>query len=308
MRDPAGPRSFGARAGITALNLVLPGLGLLRVGKWQSAVLFLVAPFVLAGSITFGFGHLPITSYVNVLFALVLIAASMAALYIIPAVLTWRGSRLRLPIHWWARWYGLAAIALAVLGLLQVMPPLMHRFYKPYYAPSSSMAPTIAAGDKFVVDMRWRGPLRRGQIVVFTAADGARVSRIAAVAGDRIGMRAGVPVVNGTTVRQQHGETMTLRDAEGQYGAAVLTERLPGETVAHRVLDVGPSIFDEKDEVVVPSGHVFVLGDNRDRSADSRVAPAQSGVGMVPIDAIVGRPMYIHWSSDRAKIGYRFDR
>jgi len=51
-----------------------------------------------------------------------------------------------------------------------------------------------------------------------------------------------------------------------------------------------------------------VLGDNRDSSADSRVPIWLGGVGMVPLSAIMGRPMYIHWSSNRSKIGKRLDR
>jgi signal peptidase I len=292
---------------VTALNLIAPGLGLGRLGKWRIAVPFLVAPFAMIPLVAVGMGHLPITNYERALFAVIVLLCLFAAVYVIPAVVTWRDSRFYSPTHGWSRWYGLATIAIAACALSQLGPRLMHHFYKPFYAPSESMAPTIAKGDKFIADMRWRGPFRRGQIVLFKGPDNVRVSRIVALPGDRLAIRAGVPIVNGdAAVQSPHGRT-TFLGYDGSHSAAMLIERFPGQTSPHRVLDMGPSEFDEMHEVVVPAGHLFVLGDNRDNSADSRVPAELGGVGMVPFGAVVGRPMYIHWSSDHSKIGTRLD-
>ena len=295
------------RAGVTALNLIAPGLGIARLGRWRLAAPFLLAPFVLIALVTLGMGHFPITSYYGALLALLLLLGFLAALYLVPAILTWRGSRFSSPARGWSRWYGLAIVALLVIALSQLAPPLMHRFYKPFYAPSESMAPTIAKGDKFIANMRWRGPFRRGEIVIFKGPYGVRVSRIAAIPEDRIAMRGGVPIINGNAAVQSPDGQTTFAGYDGSHTAAVFTERLPGETSTHLVLDMGPSEFDEMREVVVPADNLFVLGDNRDSSADSRVPPDLGGVGTVPVNSIIGRPMYIHWSSDRSRIGRRLD-
>ncbi|RZM33258.1 MAG: signal peptidase I [Sphingomonas sp.] len=297
-----------ARLGLSALNLILPGLGLLRLGNRRGALLAFVAPFALGALLTLGFGYLPITGYGVAVTALVLIIVLLGAMYIVPIVLTWRRSRLRGPAHWWSRWYALTLIAVVVLGLCARMPLLMHQFYRPFYTPSDGMAPTLGRGDKFVVDMRRREPPGRGDVVVFQATDGVRVNRVAAIAGDRIAMRAGRPIVNGVAVAQHVERKVMVDDFDGQYPATILTERLPGERSSHRLFDIDASPFDDMREVTVPPGHVFVLGDNRDRSADSRVPLEQLGVGMVPTTSIIGRAMYIHWSSNRAKIGDRLDR
>jgi signal peptidase I len=296
------------RCGVTALNLVVPGLGLARLGEWRVAVPFLVAGFALIGLITFGMGHFPITGYDRVVLALLTIVALLAALYVVPAVLTWRHSRFRSAPYGWSRWYVLASIAIAVLTLSHFAAPTMHHFYKPFYAPSESMAPTIGKGDKFIADMRWRVPFKRGEIDIFNDASGFRVDRIAGIPGDLIAMRAGVPVVNGSPAAESRKGATTFVGGDGVQPATLLTERLPGEASVHSVLDTGPYEADEMQQIIVPANHLFVLGDNRDWSADSRVPPEFGGVGMVPYSAIVGRPMYIHWSSDRLKIGTRLDR
>lgn len=233
-----------------------------------------------------------------------LLAASLLAVVVVALVLTWRRSRaIRADTAWWSRWY-----ALAPAGLLAYLAPTyavdaVHRFYKPFYLPTESMTPTLDRDDKIIVDMRGGRRPAVGDIILFDTPNGTYVKRVAAIAGDRIATVAGVPVINGKPTTHVDSGTGSFLGHQGKFLARRLREQLPGERGTHTILDSEQSQFDDTAEQIVPSGHVFVLGDNRDRSADSRVPVQMGGVGMVALTRIVGRPLFVHWSEDRAKIG-----
>ena len=75
-------------------------------------------------------------------------------------------------------------------------------------------------------------------------------------------------------------------------------ETLPGGR-HYEVLDLGPRFMDNTAPVLVPEGHLFLMGDNRDNSEDSRF-PAEPGrgIGLVPMDNLVGRASFMIWSTD----------
>jgi signal peptidase I len=75
-------------------------------------------------------------------------------------------------------------------------------------------------------------------------------------------------------------------------------ETLPGGP-SYTVLDQlndGPA--DDYPETTVPAGHVFLMGDNRDDSLDSRFPTFEGGVGMVPVENLIGRASFTFWSTD----------
>jgi signal peptidase I len=287
-----------------ALNLLAPGLGLLRAGRARLALLLLALPVVATLGSAALFAVAPLATFRWTVLYVAVLGTIVLATVIAAMRLTWRHSALRPAVRpWWSRWYSLLSATVIAVVAGNVAAAACHRSYKPFYIPAESMAPTLALHEKIIADMRFRGPARIGDLVLIDTPTGTYIKRIAALAGNRIAMRNAVPILNGRPAVQTGVGPAMFRTSTGPEPANLLVERFPGDERTHRILDLGPSPIDDMGERIVPVGHVFVLGDNRDRSADSRVPRSQYGVEMVDLNAIVGRPLFIHWSQDRSRIG-----
>jgi signal peptidase I len=182
--------------------------------------------------------------------------------------------------------------------------------FQPFTVPSDSMEPALRAGDYMLVSKfdygfsRHSTPLslpgpggrlfgsapRRGDVVVFKLPRDDRtdyVKRLIGLPGDRVQVRAGVVFVNGLAWRQT--PLGLTRDPDNP--ARIVTqvrETTPGER-AHLILSEDPGRDGEDTGVyIVPPGHYFFMGDNRDNSADSRW-PADVAVGFVPAENLEGK-------------------
>jgi signal peptidase I len=142
--------------------------------------------------------------------------------------------------------------------------------------PSGAMTPTLAIGDHILVSKRGLGPPRPGDVVVFIwPKDRSKdfVKRVVAVEGETIEVRDRQVIVDGVTRDDPHATWTNDGGKTGHWGPTT-----------------------------VPPGHVFVMGDNRDQSYDSRFW------GPLPIADIKGKVAIVYWSWDLASGGIRWDR
>ncbi|ARQ68242.1 signal peptidase I [Streptomyces marincola] len=145
--------------------------------------------------------------------------------------------------------------------------------YQPYTVPTGSMAPSVASGDRVLAERIDGGDVRRGDIVVFRDAawgESLMLKRVVGVGGDTVACCAedGLLTVNGTPVEEPY--------LDEEYAAA-------------------PVRF----EAAVPEGELFLLGDDRTDSLDSRSLLGEAGAGTVPRDAVSGRVEATVWPPDR---------
>ena len=183
-----------------------------------------------------------------------------------------------------------------------------------FYVPSGSMEPTLLIGDELLATKYPYGYStasipsfftlpdsgrifsalpQRGDIVVFRwPGDRSQtwVKRVIGLPGDRIQLRGGEVWINGQAARLQADGIGQAETEDGSpVTAARFIETLPGER-RHPVFKLTANDpLDNMPEVTVPAGHLFVMGDNRDNSADSRVPVTAGGVGLLPVENLVGR-------------------
>jgi signal peptidase I len=289
-------RSLAARIGIAALNLLTPGLGLLRVQKPKAALVFLLAPLAMLGLIVLVFGLSANLGFRTWATLMILAMATLAITYLGSIAMSWRASRNRLPAGpWWSRWYGITGVVVVLWSLNWTLPEVGWHHYRTFYLPAESMAPTLLRNDRLVASMRGPGAPRRGDVVLLDVGDSIYVKRVAALPGDRIGMVDGVVILNGRPVAQRYLRTDHIQPGWQGSRARRLAERFPGEAAPHEIYDTGYSQGDDMAERVVAPGHVFVLGDNRDMSADSRFSREEMGVEQLPIRDIRGRALFYLW-------------
>jgi signal peptidase I len=197
--------------------------------------------------------------------------------------------------------------------------------------PSASMENTIYVGDRFLINKFIFAPgppafflpqrdIRRGDIIVFkypsdtnTSAEVVQyktlfIKRVVGLPGERIEVRGNDVLINGQVLAERQvtttdyhlgddkselkGLSVPPGQPEGPYTVYHLDERIADETGRNSLTGFRHAVGKPYH---IPPGHYFVMGDNRDNSADSRVW------GPVPRELVVGRGLFVIWSYDESQ-------
>ncbi|MDR1488830.1 MAG: signal peptidase I [Holosporales bacterium] len=198
--------------------------------------------------------------------------------------------------------------------------------YQPFKIPSGSMIPTFLVGDFLIVNKFCYGysndsfrigtftfPLpqftkrafshntpKYGEVIVFRNEKDKNlnyIKRVVGLPGDTVQVIDGVVHINQNPVELKQIDDFSMLDKGEYITYKRYIEKLPNgyEHVIIKFFDFGKGNLDNTGPFVVPDGHYFLMGDNRDNSQDSRVMEA---VGFIPFDKIMGKAEAIFFSSN----------
>ena len=254
-------------------SLLTPGLGQLYNGEPYKAIIIylsglLIAAVIISGDFFSSFKGMLISIGVLILF---LIAISVEAIYSAIKIKAIDQKK-------YNRWY--IYFCIIMISTFLVSPSIKYLIpYKGIKMRANSMAPTLLADEYFIVDKNYfkKHSIKKGDLVVFAyPPDPSKdfLKRVIGLPNDKIQIRDKVLFINDepqTEVYIYHADS--------------------------RILPESPVPRDNFGPVVVPPNSVFVLGDNRDNSYDSRFWK------FVNISALKGKALYIYWSKDRDRVG-----
>jgi len=183
---------------------------------------------------------------------------------------------------------------------------------EPFNIPSGSMIPTLLVGDYLFVSKYSYGYSRfsfpfgvvpingrvfedtpqRGDVAVFRLPSNTSVDyikRVVGLPGDKIQVISGILNINGEPVKRR----LIGNGTESRGPVTTLYQETFADGHIHLIQEVNDNqLFDTTSEFIVPDGHYFMMGDNRDNSRDSR----SSSVGVVPLENFIGKAQFIFFS------------
>lgn len=315
--DDAAPRS---KLSLWLLGLLLgPVVLMLWLGRGRLALVYLLVALIFVGAIflTVGTGFAAPPAFADFDVMGLLLSLPFHIVGLIHGLML-RETSLRRP--WFSRWYAAIVLSLAANWLIPII--VRDCLYQPFNAPSASMIPSLAVGDHFFVSKTaygysrfsftlglaafpgrvWAGEPKRGDIVVFKLPrdnETDYLKRLIGLPGDRIQMKDGMVYLNDKALPLTRVQGIPCIEGER---CNFFRETLP-DGRSYVINNATPNgAADNTDEYVVPEGHYFMLGDNRDNSLDSRYGEP-GGIGYIPYENLIGPAVLIFWNS----IGVRID-
>jgi signal peptidase I len=278
------------------LSMLCTGLGHIYCGKFTvgltlNLAVLLPIPFAMAAA----FVPNPSAS----LIAFVLVCLFVLAVYFYAIVDSYRLAR-RIGEHYELKDYnrGVVYFLFIVASLIHAPAVAMHiraNVLEAFFCASDSMSPTLQTGDRFLVNKLLQRQLpKRGDVVVFLTPSNREqrwVKRVIALPGDTVSMQGNEVYVNGKKL--EHRPVPISDQAADDRGASEVVYETAGEITYRIQQKSNAPMAGMYAETKVPPGHCFVLGDNRDRSKDSR------HFGFIPLGDILGNAQYLYWPSSR---------
>lgn len=261
-----------------ALTLLAPGLGQLYAGEaWRGISLMLGFDAMFAGMLLL---KVPRNFPGMIVFVLAILTFFVWSAWDAARIARYRPIYTLRPFN---RWY--LYLILTVAGGLLASQTLRFSPIRTFRLASSNMEPSIHEGDLFFADLtRYRGAAPvRGDVVLFEreGRPGSwSVARVIALPGEEILVRNKRVLLNG----------QPFSDRWAHHS----------DPVVHPINALFPGPLRQRDQYparIVPEGTVFLMGDSRDNSYDSRF------LGPVAVSALRGRVLFIYWSSDETRIG-----
>src|SRR5699024_1761593 len=206
-----------------------------------------------------------------------------------------KGRKHRHPVRSFLRESAIVVVSALVLSLV-----IKTFLAQAFYIPSVSMEPTLMVGDRLVVNklVPQVMDIDRGDVVVFLDPGGWLDT-------PPHQLNAAEQVLTWIGLLPEHADEHVIKRVIGTGGDHVqcCTDEglisVNGEPITEPYVVPGAVPSEQTFDVVVPENHLFVLGDNRPRSADSRVHAGSVGAGFVPVRNVVGRAFVITWPLDR---------
>ncbi|MGP3948342.1 signal peptidase I [Streptomyces sp. 7N604] len=197
----------------------------------------------------------------------------------------------------WRRAALLAGLCAVFLGLLSAC------VVQPFLIPSGSMEPTLRAGDRVLVNKlayRFGDEPRRGDVVVFDGTGsfdrggptGNPVTGLLRKGAAAVGLAEPDETEYVKRVVGIGGDRVTCCDERGRI-------TVNGQAVDEEYLYPGDAPSQVPFDIVVPGGKLWMMGDHRSESRDSRDHLGEPGGGMVPVERVIGRADWISWPYDR---------